>query len=586
MTSPFVVTLVPVAVICLATAIYAWRKHTMAGGTAFAVFMIGGLFWTVSTIGIVLQRDGVYFWERFQYFGIVLIPTAWFLFVLDYTARDQWLTRRIYVALSIPPGLTLLLLWTNEWHTLFYDPMTSGVDPSVALAGMAYGPAFWVFVTYSYALLLLGTALLVHLFVSAPSRFRVRIATVVLAVAAPVLTNLTYLFGRIPTSIDPTPYAFAVSGVLFGWALFDQELFDVPPIAPNVAHTMVFEQMADGVLVVDAGGYVVDYNEAAAALFGIESDPDAMQLRDVAPAITTQLSETADGQREQEISMDLDGRHRHYAVTVTPIYRERGRGIGKVLTVRDITNRKLREQRLNVLHRVLRHNVRQETNKILGHVEFLEEGIKDESQRDHARSVKRAANHLVSWGVKARAVEQTLDPTDAVKTVVALEDAVDAAVEPVAEDSPSVTFDVEIPEDTAVYAHVAIEKALRELIENAVEHNDQPEPVVQVTSTVDDQWVELTIRDNGPGIPPTERDVFDRELETPLEHGSGLGLWLVRWLVNASNGTISAWSSAGTCSGGSTEGTTVTIRLQRAALESTDDSLTDEMRRHTVISEQ
>jgi light-regulated signal transduction histidine kinase (bacteriophytochrome) len=85
-----------------------------------------------------------------------------------------------------------------------------------------------------------------------------------------------------------------------------------------------------------------------------------------------------------------------------------------------------------------------------------------------------------------------------------------------------------------VAATSKLEVALRHIIENAAEHNDADSPVVTVRLQVANEGghVEIVVADNGPGIPPQERDVLIEGEETPLRHGSGLGLWIVNWIVN------------------------------------------------------
>lgn len=96
--------------------------------------------------------------------------------------------------------------------------------------------------------------------------------------------------------------------------------------------------------------------------------------------------------------------------------------------------------------------------------------------------------------------------------------------------------------------------ALFELIENAAKHAGDP-AVVAVNVTVSDLQVTCTIRDSGPGLPQTERDVFETGLETPLVHGQGLGLWLSYWIITTLDGEINVTDDD--------DGATVGIRLPR-----------------------
>nr|WP_259371253.1 histidine kinase N-terminal 7TM domain-containing protein [Natranaeroarchaeum aerophilus] len=548
--------MIPAIGICLAMAIYGWRKRPVPGASSFSAFMFGGGLWAVAVLGIRTTPGPTteLFWSLFQYFGIVLLPPAWLVFALDYTSRDRWITPSTIAILSVLPVGTLVALWTNDLHRLFYDPTTTETVASASIAGMPYGPLFYAMVTWAYLFILVGSAMLVHLLITAPKRYRVRIVAVLVAIAAPLVSNLLYLVGVLSLPVDPAPYAFAVSGLVFGWALFGHELFDVPPVAPKVAHTIVFDQTDNGVLILDAGGYVVDHNDAATELLDLPSDPDGKRLEDVIPSFAEQLSKRDGETVTDELSLSTEPR-RYLKVTSTPIRRRSDRKIGTLLTMDDITDQRLREQRLDVLQRVLRHNVRQETNKILGYTEFLEDEVDGDEKSEHADAINRAAHSLIEWSTKARSIDRTLGPDADEKRVFEVESTIDAILEDATRTHPGAEIDADVPTSETIRCHTSIEKALYEIIDNAIRHNDSDEPSVTVSAEVEDEWVTISISDDGSGLPAMERDVLDRGRETPLEHGSGLGLWLVNWSVTASGGSVSIDTD---------EGTTVRIRVPRA----------------------
>jgi signal transduction histidine kinase len=97
---------------------------------------------------------------------------------------------------------------------------------------------------------------------------------------------------------------------------------------------------------------------------------------------------------------------------------------------------------------------------------------------------------------------------------------------------------VSIPEDLEVYAIPGLMFALENLIENGIEHNPSERAVVEITVTSDDEWVTIEVADNGEGIPAAEREVIESGTEDPLEHGSGIGLWVVSWIVQRSRGDV------------------------------------------------
>ena len=108
--------------------------------------------------------------------------------------------------------------------------------------------------------------------------------------------------------------------------------------------------------------------------------------------------------------------------------------------------------------------------------------------------------------------------------------------------------------DAHVEYHPQFHLAIAELLENAVVHHSGPDqPAVEITTDATDSCVRLTVADNGDGIPHAEIDVLEAQAETELEHSSGIGLWLVRYIVKQSQGQLSASTTS--------EGTQITIEL-------------------------
>ncbi len=110
-----------------------------------------------------------------------------------------------------------------------------------------------------------------------------------------------------------------------------------------------------------------------------------------------------------------------------------------------------------------------------------------------------------------------------------------------------------------------LKTALSELLQNAIIHNDQPTPEVAVTTTPSSggdtgDWITVVVADNGPGIPDNEQRTIDSGEETPLQHGTGLGLWIVYWTVSLFGGEVSIEDN-------SPRGTRVVLNLPRASLD-------------------
>ena len=216
-----------------------------------------------------------------------------------------------------------------------------------------------------------------------------------------------------------------------------------------------------------------------------------------------------------------------------------------------------RRQRLEVLNRVLRHNLRTDVNVILGYADLLRDDPDD--PRSLAGVIHGRAESLSELGEIARETQalmsdsaSTPEPIDVGAELAKIVDELRAefAGTRVELDAPPSVYVAAVPEITAALEHVC---------ENACEHNDAETPRVDVSiAPIGDDRVRLTVADNGPGIPSHELDVLERGRETQLDHGSGLGLWLVKWAVDGSGGDLAFEPNE-------PRGTVVTIDLDAAA---------------------
>ncbi|MEA5388055.1 ATP-binding protein [Haloarculaceae archaeon H-GB11] len=120
---------------------------------------------------------------------------------------------------------------------------------------------------------------------------------------------------------------------------------------------------------------------------------------------------------------------------------------------------------------------------------------------------------------------------------------------------PAATVQTDLATECRTSVARGIDEAIRELVENAIIHSDRDHPTVDIELRFADRMAELTIRDDGPGIPEQEWSVLtaDGEID-PLNHGTGLGLWFVKQVVRRSNGTLSLDTN-------DSGGASVTIRL-------------------------
>lgn len=222
---------------------------------------------------------------------------------------------------------------------------------------------------------------------------------------------------------------------------------------------------------------------------------------------------------------------------------------------RDITDRRRRERQLRVLDNLLRHNLRNTMNVVLGNAKLAREHGGDEVE-SWMRSVIETGTELLGTVEKERQIVETLvDVDDPVP--IDLPTLLDEVLLDVRDRYPDAAVETDISDSVSVNAVPEIRDAICELLENAIEHAGcSPEIEVRVESG--SETVSLLVQDNGPPIPGNEIEPLSAETDpSAVYHGTGLGLWLAHWIVDICNGALGFGRTI------DDSGNVVTIRLPR-----------------------
>lgn len=202
----------------------------------------------------------------------------------------------------------------------------------------------------------------------------------------------------------------------------------------------------------------------------------------------------------------------------------------------DITEQKERQRRLEVLNRVLRHNLRNDLTVVLGLADELHERTDDETHRELLGRLLDKAEQIASLSDRAREIERSVR-RDADTTPLDVAETVASVTTQYAQQYDTVIAQ-SVPETTVMAADNRFGRVVGELLENSLEHAGET-PTVSVDVDPSPETVSVTVTDDGPGIPDHELDVLTgKEPITQLSHGSGLGLWLVIWVTESYGGTV------------------------------------------------
>ncbi|MDS0295197.1 PAS domain S-box protein [Halogeometricum luteum] len=315
----------------------------------------------------------------------------------------------------------------------------------------------------------------------------------------------------------------------------------------------------------DDGERAVFTNRAFETLTGYAREEVDRSPRELLAGKRTSAAVTAEFERAlanresasaELVSYRKDGSPYWDSVSLSPVHGDGGAVTHVVAFHRDVTERERTRRLVGLFNRVFRHNFRNEMNLVLGHADLLsslDATDRIEEVRRSADVIHRTAESLLDFSRRLRELERyadrdrdpvRIDPRSLLSTVR----------ETCEQRFPEVTLHTTVATDRSVCAGDELGQALLELVSNAAEHNDPP---VAVTVSVDDAGdrVEVRLEDDGAGILPGEVAFIESGRETALDHGSGLGLWFVNWVVTWYGGSFQIGP------GPTGTGTVATLRL-------------------------
>ncbi|RZK73855.1 MAG: PAS domain-containing sensor histidine kinase [Pedobacter sp.] len=257
----FASTLIFIGVITLLVSYYVFQKK---GGAVrlFAIMMFGNAIWSI-TSGFELASQTLEQMKLFinlEYIGITILPLGWFLFCLELTGKDHWYKKPFNLGFLITVSVvTNLLVWTNDYHHIYYSSMTLDTTGEFPAVKIGLGIAYYIFTAYFYTLLVIGNYLLLVKFRKADPIYRRQNYLIIIGSLIPWAANISYLLGfRAVENLDITPFAFAATLFFVSIALYRFKLFDIVPIARE----KVMDLIQDGFVILDSKKRVLDYNLA------------------------------------------------------------------------------------------------------------------------------------------------------------------------------------------------------------------------------------------------------------------------------------------------------------------------------------
>ncbi len=338
----------------LALAWYVWGRRQAPAAYALLVSLLAIFVWTTAYAIEMTTTDvpEASFWSSVKYIGIVTLPPALLAFAVEYTGRGRHLTLRALSLLAVEPLIVIGLLFVStETHELLL-PYESDAKARSPWPIAASSPLFYAHAAYSYTVLLSALGLLVWRLAHLAKPYRRPAVAVIVASVLPLAGNMLYNFTKV-MAVDTTPFLFTLLAATLVWGFFRMGLLDLVPIARSA----VLEQMTDAVLITDAYSRVIDTNPAAAGLLGIpRRQVIGCYVDTLLPAVGPLLEGHRPGASSQlEVSTTSDRLGRpgtapiHLAVQLSSLTDRQGLEAGRLLVLRDVTERTETERRLREL---------------------------------------------------------------------------------------------------------------------------------------------------------------------------------------------------------------------------------------------
>jgi|GEM_PF-6982358 len=352
---PYLAPLIVAAAITTILAFWVLRVDKTSKGVTFALILGLTSFWCLAYSAQLLSStmESNIFWGNLKYVGIASVPVLFLIFGLYYANFEEKMTKTGIFSLFIVPLLTTVGIWTNDLHHLFRISQELVLQGEFITVISVDGPLFWFFSLYSYCCLFIGLSLIMwELSHMTHKAYRMQAIAILIGCLSPIVLNALYITEVITFSInyDPTPLTFVITGVCFMWAMFRYRFLDVVPFARQ----KVFESLVDPIFVFDANHRFVDYNKSAGSLI----NDGFLALKQQGTVVIGSLPSEVLKQSHEifsksywkedcntEFVLKNKDEKRFFDAESIPIFDKSMHFIGETLVLRDVTQRKLDEQK-------------------------------------------------------------------------------------------------------------------------------------------------------------------------------------------------------------------------------------------------
>ncbi len=530
-----------------------------------------------------LNIDPIIF-EYFAYIGGCFLPVSVFFTGLIY--KDTKVKfKRVHMLLFIIPIISLLSLWSNNMHHLFYKVYSINISKVIG------GSILMMHNIYSYILLFVGVLLLLRSSFKNSGFFSRQSLLLLFGISVPIIVNVLGTFKIISMTVYLTPISFTITVLFCALAIFKFNFLGVSPIAIQ----KIVDRISDSYVVISDDGNITDYNRTFLTTFKIKEDNlrgkellsflKSKKFNINEKKLKDSIKKAANTQKVISYEEDIENINKNFMIEISSI-SSKGTFLGIVILLKDITQHKqdiqiikdnqeqlMEKERLSSLGQLvggIAHNLKTPIMSISGAAEGISDLIKEyeSSVGDPEVTIEdhhEIASDMMEWiskikthteymsdiitAVKGQAVALSED-TNMTFTIDELIKRVNILMKHELKNAIIYLNNVmEVDKDLELKGDVnSLVQVINNMISNSIQaYAGKPEQTIDMIVSKKDDNIIISIKDYAGGLPKGVKDKLFKEMVTTKgKNGTGLGLYMSYSTIRAHfGGNIIAESEEG-----------------------------------------
>ena len=525
------------------------------------------------------------YFDYYSYIGIVFLPVSLF-FTTKIFINTKIKFKPNDLLLFIIPVLSLILLWTNDLHHLFFKSY------SIQLSNCEFGPFFIISQIYSYSLYFISIFNLINFFKNNSGIFTEQIKLILIGTLVPFSINILGFVGLLNITIYITPIALAISIICFALALFKFQLINTLPISL----TKIVNRISDGYVVLNDKNIITDYNSTFLKMFDLKfTNLKTFHFFDVLShknfealnkdVFIKALKAVTDSNETLSFELYFKKLEKYYSFEICSIKSD-NIFIGSIVLVKDYTQHKrdleiiksnqdilIGQERLVSLGQMISgiaHNLKTPIFSIAGATEGLLDLIKEykESIPDHSVTIEDhldIANDMENWvnkiknhisymsdiitTVKGQAVALSNNLSESFTIQELLKRITILMKSELQKNLIELNIQDELTHDIVLNGNInSLVQVINNLISNSIQsYNSKTNEKIDLILSNTEDTLNISITDYGCGIPEDIRkSLFKEMITTKGKNGTGIGLFMSYSNIKAQfNGDIQFKSEVG-----------------------------------------